>query len=157
MKKILLLSSFLFLQQNLFAQKSLVKILNASHMSWSGGMEGNEGENFYLEVEVPKTLVPDTFWNNGFAIPVLMKTDANQSGNCQIIKKGSKVIYSLSLELNPRLPKKIIDANMDGKPDEQLPEPASPCKYALSFKSQDSICIEEITELPSPLYPEMEK
>ena len=145
MKKIILLSVFILLQQNLFAQKSPVKIIMATEQSWSGGVEGNEGVRFYIKIQMPKTYVPDTFWFGGYSMKGLSLS------NYTMTTKGSKTILSGTYDFS--YPNKILDANMDGVPDEIPPPKKRDCKYELIFKNGERICFTHYLTLESLAYP----
>jgi hypothetical protein len=89
-----LLLSFLLLSVVLNISAQNVKLLRADEQSWSGGVAGHHGSNYYVTLQFNDTaIVPDTMWFSGTFSPLhISKVDTLVR---KYDKKNNMVTYKL--------------------------------------------------------------
>ena len=158
MKKKFLLSFLILFHQNLSAQNSAIKILKATQQSWYGGVEGMQGEKFYLEMEISNKITLDTFWIKSFPIQLVVANEQkNNQFNCEVSKHCKKLNYKIRIDYSFSSGANGVFQNPReiGQPAIDPPKKLS-CDYLLTYHSRlanQEFCIKKFEQLESLYYP----
>lgn len=154
----LLFFNFLFAFQFTMAQKHPLKIITATQQSWYGGVEGMQGEKFFIVIKTSSGFIPDTFCFKGYSIPIVLANEQkNNQWNCDKTNSLFKSIYTIRIDFSyPHTPIQVFENPRDAGTHILANETKPMCTYLLVYKINDchkSFCFPEFEQLKSLYYP----
>jgi hypothetical protein len=132
-------------------------LIKATRQRWNGGVVGNWGINYYIEIETRShTITPDTVWINGKVYPISF-SDKNSSCKKSVDSINHKTIFEISegeAHRDARMIHNHLPADtQSAKPDIARPfEGAALISYIEKHK-QHFFIVKFFTQLPPLNYP----